>query len=259
MAARLDMVKLTPSRLLDLGCGTGADFMPLQARYPKARLLGVDASAAMLARSIERGSKVKRWLAPLLGTERDLLQADAAALPLASRSIDMVWSNLALQHVAHLDACLGEVRRVLKIGGLFMFSTLGPDTLRELRAACLEAGLGERVHRQLDMHDLGDLLVHAGFAEPVMDMEYIQLTYTDADALLADLIATGGGSALPDRPAGLTTPRQLAKLKAACAARARDGRLSMSMEIVFGHAWKAQPRTAEDGRAVVQFSPKPRR
>ena len=164
---------------------------------------------------------------------------------------------MALHWAADPLAALREFHRVLAVEGLLMFSTLGPDTLDELRAAAGAA----RVHAFADMHDLGDMLVAAGFAEPVMDMERLTVEYADGDALLADLRASGQTCAFA--PAGGRGPRGLAgrgflaALQARLAAQRRGGKLPVSYEVVYGHAWKPAPRRAADGRAIVQFERRP--
>ncbi len=254
MAERLDMVMLKPARLLDLGCGTGADLQPLRARYPDMQMIGIDRSAAMLARAAARTPRWRRWLPGVLGgSQTALVRAEIARLPIAPRSIDMVWSNMTLHWQADLPATLREVQRCVRVGGLFMFSMLGPDTLRELRGALAEAGLPLRAHRFVDMHDVGDMLVEAGFAEPVMDMEHITLTFDTPAALYRDLADTGGFSALAARPRGLLTPRARARLDDALLRLRDDGRLPATMEIIYGHAWRGEPRQTEDGRAIIQF------
>jgi malonyl-CoA O-methyltransferase len=146
------------------------------------------------------------------------------------------------------------MHRVLAIDGLLMFSTLGPDTLRELRDA-LPSGSGERVHRFIDMHDLGDCLLNAGFAEPVMDMEAISLTYTDLDALLHELEQAGATNASIARPRGLTGKSSWQRARANYEHLRTEGRLPVTFEIVYGHAWKAAPKKLEDGRSVIEFKP----
>ena len=143
------------------------------------------------------------------------------------------------------------LRRVLKVGGLLMFSCYGPDTLKELRNAFAARDAAPHVHGFVDMHDLGDMLSVCGYSAPVMDMEVITLTYADAEALLADLRATGQQNVLAERRRGLTGKGVLEGMRAAYEQLRRDGRLPASFEIVYGHAWKAQPRLTEDGRAIV--------
>ena len=134
-----------------------------------------------------------------------------------------------------------------------MFSTLGPDTLKELRQALGEAS--PRVHRFMDMHDIGDMLMAAGFAEPVMDMEVLTLTYGGADNLLKDLRLSGSMNAAQARHRGLSGRKGWQQALAALESARRDGRLPATFEVVYGHAWKARPRTTVDGRAIVDFDP----
>ena len=128
--------------------------------------------------------------------------------------------------------------------------------LRERRAA-LPDRRGERVHRFIDMHDIGDALVQAGFTDPVMDMEIVTLTYPDLDTLLQDLRHSGGANAATSRPRGLSGRREWAEARAAYEHLRRDGRLPATFEIIQGHAWKAPPKTTEDGRSIVRFQPRP--
>jgi malonyl-CoA O-methyltransferase len=238
MLERLDYVRLAPRRVLDAGSGPPQRL--LGTRYPKAEVLAVDFSPAMLRAGAGWRDFFRRRALPVC--------ADIARLPIAHGAVDLVWSNMALHWAADPLAALREFHRVLAVDGLLMFSTLGPDTLAELRSA---AGPG-RVHDFADMHDLGDLLVAAGFAEPVMDMERITLLYGDGAALLADLRASGQTCALPGRQ-GLAGRGFRAGLEAALAAQRRDGKLPVSFEIVYGHAWKAPLKRAADGSAIVRF------
>lgn len=254
MAERLDMVMLKPERLLELGCGSGADLQPLRARYPDALMTALDRSASMLDLAAARIPRWRRWLPGVLGgSQTGFVRADIARLPIAPRSQDMVWSNLVLHWLPDLPAALREVQRTVRVGGMFMFSMLGPDTLAELRAALGESGLTGRAHRFIDMHDVGDMLVEAGFAEPVMDMEHITLTFGEPAGLYRDLADTGSMGALAARPRGLLTPRARARLDTALMRRADAGRLPATMEIIYGHAWIGEPRQIEDGRAIVRF------
>jgi malonyl-CoA O-methyltransferase len=247
MLERLDYVKLAPGRVLD--AGSGPPQRALGKRYPAAEVIALDFAVSML-RSGKKRLLERSAPKPVCG--------DLARLPLAGGSVELVWSNMALHWAAEPLAALREFHRVLATGGLLMFSTLGPDTLAELRAA---AG-GERVHAFADMHDLGDMLVAAGFAEPVMDTERVTLLYESGAALLADLRASGQTFALA-APAG--APRRglagrgfRAALERGLAAQRRDGGLAVRYEVVYGHAWKPEPRRAPDGRAIVQFARAPR-
>ena len=242
MLERLDYVKLAPRLVLDAGSGPARDARALAKRYRKADVLAVDFSQAMLHAGRPRLRFFQR-------RPPKPVCADLARLPLASATLGLVWSNMALHWAADPVAALREFHRVLAIEGLLMFSTLGPDTLAELRSA---AG-GARVHAFADMHDLGDMLVAAGFAEPVMDLERITMVYADGEALLADLRASGQTCALMGRERGLAGRRFRAALTQKLAAQRGAGGLSVSYEVVYGHAWKAAPRRAADGRAIVQF------
>lgn len=247
MLERLDYMKLVPRRILDAGSGPGRDERSLAKRYSKAQVIALDFSERMLR---QRRGFVSRLLAV---NDKHSLCGNFERLPIAPASVGMVWSNMALHWAADPLAALREFHRVLEADGLLMFSTLGPDTLAELRHA---AG-AMRVHAFADMHDLGDMLVASGFAEPVMDMERLTLVYPDGAALLADLRAGGQTSARADRPRGLTGRGFLAALHAGLAEQLRDGKLPVSFEVVYGHAWRAparrKPNQTEDGRAIVQF------
>lgn len=255
MAERLGYIRYEPARVLDFGCGLGRDFALLAQHYPGAEHLGVDVALPLLQRARRSRSLVQRLLPFAQRAAPRLVCADGQALPLRGGSVQMVWSNLALNWFADPLPPLGEMNRVLDVGGMLMFSTLGPDTLKELRAV-LPAESGERVHRFIDMHDLGDALLRAGFAEPVMDMETITLTYRSLDGMLTDLRRSGATNASTARPRGLSGRAGWARARTAYEALRREDGLPATFEIVFGHAWKAAPKTAADGRAIVRFQPK---
>ena len=231
MLERLDLVKLSPRRVLD--AGSGPPQRALVKRYPAAPVIALDFAVEMLRAS--RFGWFRKKPLPLCG--------DLSKLPLADGSVDLAWSNMALHWMAEPLAALRELHRALGANGLLMFSTLGPDTLKELRAA---AG-AERVHAFTDMHDLGDMLVACGFSAPVMDMEMLTITYRDADALLADLRASGQTSARADRARGLAGRRFAERLRGALGAAP-----SATFEVVYGHAWKGAPRGAEPAK-TIQF------
>jgi len=250
MQERLDYVKLEPNRILDLGCSRGGSFAGLTARYPQAELLGLDLAPAMLAQDQAPAGWLRRLgLAKSAGPQR--LAADAAKLPLKTRSTALIWSNLLLHWLDDPLPVLAEAHRVLEVGGLLMFSTLGPDSLKELRTAFADGYA--HTQRFIDMHDLGDMLVGCGFADPVMDMEVITLTYADLDAMFADLRAAGSGCAMVARRHGLSGRRAWAAARAAYEELRRDGKLPATFEVVYGHAWKAEAKQTADGRAIVRF------
>jgi len=256
MDERLDYIRIEPRRILDLGCGPGADLPAFAERYPGVPRVGIDSAPAMLAQARGETGLIKRLLRFGKPAEPDFVCADARALPLARGSVSLAWSNLMLQWLHDPLPALKEIHRVLEVGGMLMFSTLGPDTLKELRAA-LPPSDAEHLHRFIDMHDLGDALVGAGFSDPVMDMEMLTLTYAELDDLLEDLRSSGAANAAVGRPRGLSGRKEWADARAAYERLRRDGRLPASFEVIQGHAWKAAPKTTEDGRSIVRFQPRP--
>lgn len=254
MAARFDYIRLAPERIIDAGCGTGRDLPLLRTRFPQAQLVGCDLSLAMLRRAAV-GRSLGRRLRAMLSGERvpQLVAADLAALPFAAASASLVWSNLAIAWSDDLARSFADWYRVLAPGGLVMFSTYGPDTLRELREA-LAPHVG--VHDFSDMHDIGDVLVHAGFADPVMDMELIVLEYGDLAAVVRDLRASGQRNVLAARTRGLFGPRSWSRVAERYERRrATNGKLPATFEIIYGHAWRAQPRRTADGRSIIELKP----
>jgi malonyl-CoA O-methyltransferase len=261
MLERLDLFRATPRRVLDAGSALGPRVAGLRARYPDAEIVALDGVWAR-ARRAAAGSgslaaRARRWLGA--GAREHHVCADFAALPFAPASFDMVWSNLGLNAAPDLARALADWQRVLTTGGLVLFTCFGPDTLRELREASGAAMPGHRVHAFVDMHDIGDMLVAAGAADPVMDVERLTLTYERFDALVRDLRAAGATNALAARPRGLATPRAWARRVAAYEDRRTDARLPVTIELIYGHAWKAPPRVAADGRAIIKFAPESRR
>jgi malonyl-CoA O-methyltransferase len=238
---RLDYVRLEPRRILDLGCGTGYAVQPLHRRYRRAEVVALDFALPMLQQARRRGSWLRR---------PHCLCADAESLPLAEGSVDLILSNATLQWCNDLNGTFRECLRVLRPGGLLMFTTFGPDTLKELRAAWSEVDGHSHVSPFPDMHDLGDALVRTRFADPVMDAERLTVTYARLADLMADLKSLGAHNATDRRPRGLTAPRRLAALEAAYEVYRSDGRLPATYEVVFGHAWAPEQKPAEDGVAI---------
>jgi len=252
LLAHLDPIRIEPRRMLDLGCGTGEQMARLRKRYPRAALVAVDVALPMLREARGRTP----WWRRTLGRSAPLLAcADAELLPLAASCAELAFSNLLLQW-CDPPAAFTEAARVLATGGLFLFSTFGPDTLRELRAAYAESGGGDHVHAFVDMHDLGDALVAAGFTDPVMEMETLTLEYSTVEALAADLRGGGGRNALAGRPRGLGGRDRWRRMAERYETRRRGAILPATYEVVYGHAWKAAPRRTADGRAIVDFHPR---
>ena len=266
MQERLEYIKLQPHWIIDAGCGPGADLTALRSRYPQAAVLGLDLSSAMARRAqgdVPAASGWKRWLpqglldaanaaarATLSGPAAGVVQGDYAKLPFAGAAFDLLWSNLALQWHATPDQVFPEWQRVLKVGGLLMFSTLGPDTLRELRMSAKPAATLDFV----DMHDFGDMLVASGFETPVMDAETLTVTYKTPQALLRDVRRWGGEPRSGLGPVGLggraAYAGQLAELERQ---RRPDGTIPLTFEVIYGHAWKAPVKTTPEGYGVIRL------
>jgi malonyl-CoA O-methyltransferase len=253
LLAHLDPMRVAPARLLDLGSGPGAFFEPLAKRFADAEIVAIDLAFNML-RVAQR--RTPWWRRALVARAPRLICADAERLPLRGASAQLVFSNLALQWCAPA-AVFAECARVLETGGLMLFSTFGPDTLKELRSAFSAVDAHPHVGRFTDMHDIGDLLVHSGFADPVMQMEMLTLTYDDARAMAHDLKAIGATNATVGRRRGLTGRRRFERALAALDAmpgRAPDGRIPATFEVIYGHAWKVAPRRTPEGHAIVTFA-----
>jgi malonyl-CoA O-methyltransferase len=237
---RLELVRLAPAVVLDLGAGDGQGARTLKDRYPRAQVLALDLSLKMLQHAARR-QRLWRSFGRVLG--------DAHRLPLRDASVDLVFSNLTLEWCADPDAVFAEVRRILRPGGLLSFTTLGPDTLKELREPWRRLDDYPHVHRFIDMHDLGDALMRARFAEPVMDVERLTVTYTGFEALRRELKSTGSRNLAQGRRRGLagrTYRRGLDELRGGLM---RGGVLPVSLEVVYGHAWAGElakaPSTTE--------------
>ena len=265
MMQRLDVVKLVPHAILDAGCGTGEAVGELSARYPGARVIGLDAALPMVNAArmrARRGNSLLRRLLSPLRTKAAMAAplfvcADVNALPLEGVAFDMIWSNLTLQWLNDLPRVFAEFRRTLKVGGLLTFTTLGPDTLKELRGAFARADGHTHVNRFVDMHDLGDMLVQSGFADPVMGMEQMTLTYADPRALLAELKAIGATNATRGRPRGLMGKARWQRMLAALERMRRDGRIPATFEVIYGHAWKGEPKRTAEGHPIVKLQRRP--
>ncbi len=239
----LDPLNITASRVVDLGAGTGRHARPLEQRFPKARILLVDAAEGMLRTARGR----QRWL-----SRQRCVCADAARLPFADGSLDFVFSNLMLQWILPPDPVFAAVQQALRPEGLFLFSTLGPDTLREVRQAWAAVDDAVHVNAFMDMHDVGDGLIKAGLHAPVMDVEHITMTYADAGSALRDLRGIGVRNANSGRAGGLTGPRRWRAFLEAWEAQAVDGRVPLTYEVVYGHAWKpAAELRPQDGSTVA--------
>ncbi|PRY05574.1 methyltransferase domain-containing protein [Paraburkholderia sp. BL25I1N1] len=268
MRERLDFIKVMPASVLDAGCGAGEDIPALRERFPEAPVFGSDLSHGMLMRALQHDSGDTSWrrflpasLGKALGARGPrFAQADFSALPFAAGAFEFIWSNLALHWHSRPDLVFPEWQRVLKVNGLLMFSTLGPDSLKELRGAYAEVeaahGVPSRKHviDFVDMHDLGDMLVESGFEIPVMDQEVLTITYKSPQSLLADVRRWGAYPFEREASSSAAVRRVHKALLAALEARRRaDGTIALTFEVIYGHAWKAVPRTTAEGHGIVRI------
>jgi len=235
LLTRLDAFAFAPAVVLDLGAGTGRVTARLKRRYPRARAIALDLSLGML----QEARRHQRWRRRF-----DRVCGDAQRLPLASASVDLVFSNLMLQWCEPPDQALAEVRRVLKPDGFFAFSTFGPATLGELRSAWAAADGYSHVNHFLDVHDVGGALMRAGLSEPVLDVDRLEVSYPGVLALMRDLKAIGAHNVTQGRPRSLLGRAHLARMQQAYEERRRAGVLPATFEVIYGASWGAAGRLA---------------
>jgi malonyl-CoA O-methyltransferase len=243
---RLELMLIEPKVVLDIGCGTGVATMELAKHYRKAQVIALDFALPMLHETRKRGSWLRR---------PRCLCADLEHLPLADNSVDLIYSNAAIQWSNDLDHTFSEFMRVLRPGGVLAFTNFGPDTLKELRMAWAEVDGGSHVGQFLDMHDMGDALLNSSFTEPVLDVDRMMLTYDQVDGLMRDLKTLGANNVNRDRSRGLTGRKRMAAMRDAYEQFRRDGKLPASYEVIYGHAWvpdnKQVQQPSDDGIAMV--------
>ncbi len=260
MLERLQLVKLDPQRVIDAGSGRGADLTVLKNNYAHAHVIGIDASHGLLkqAQKAQTASSlfVRRLFAWVQGNEStnaDLICGDFCNVPLADQSAELVWSNMALHWHSEPDQVFKEWRRLLRTHGLLMFSCFGPDSLKEIRHAFDDVDEAPHTLPFVDMHDFGDMLVNAGFATPVMDMEVITLTYTSVTQLMSEVRALGGNplrtksKGLMGKSAWQRACQKLEQLRGA------DGRIPLTLEIIYGHAFKPELKKKDPGVSIIKF------
>jgi malonyl-CoA O-methyltransferase len=253
---RLDLVKIKPKRIVDLGVGTGRNLSLLSKRYPEAQLIAVDIATGMLKQarqSYRQRQGLKRWLPTK--NKPYYLAGDAENLPLADNSVDFIFANLTLQW-CDPRASFAEIQRVLKADGLVMFSTLGPDTLHELRQSWAQVDDYPHVNMFYDMHDVGEAMTEAALTGMVLDTDHYILTYSTAMALMKDLKILGARNVNRARRRGLTGKLSLEKVQQFYEAFRQDNVLPATYEVVFGHAWgglKAQT-ISDDGSINIPIS-----
>jgi malonyl-CoA O-methyltransferase len=253
MFDRLGLIKVLPQTILDAGCGTGHGSFQLQKRFRSAHVFSLDLALGMLKQTYVQQS----WLSKMFGQKR-LVCADIEHLPIAENSMDVVWSNLALQWCNDLDQSFTEISRILKPNSLLIFSTFGPDTLKELRTASNNGKT--HVSRFIDMHDIGDALTRNGFSAPVLDVERYTLTYDDVKSVMTDLKSIGANNATQGRGRGLTGKSFFKNLAEQYEQFRVDGKLPATFEVIYGHAWT--PEAKQDnglGEGISPISFRPRR
>ena len=238
-----EALRIRPAISLDLGSGTGYGSIQLGRRFKKTRVLQADLSENMLR---EARGKTARFFS------RDhFLCADAVSLPLADHVVDLVFSNAMLQWRQAPDSVFAEIRRVLKPGGLFVFSSLGPDTLHELRESWRAVDDHVHVNAFVDMHDIGDALTRNGLADPVLSTEHLTLTYSDARQLMRELKHTGAVNINAGRRRSLTGKHRWRRMLKRYEVYRRDGALPVTCEVIYGHAWAlGTPRGDKAARPI---------
>lgn len=236
---RLHYLKINPRYVLDLGCGTGIFSALLKKQYPQAQIIGLDLAYEMLTLANKKQGWRRKW---------HLVNADMTALPFPSGLFDLVFANQVIHWIQPLSTVLRELNRVMNIEGCLMFSTLGPDTFKELKQAWLKADNYAHTNDFIDMHDIGDCLLGERFLDPVVDMEVLKVHYTSLKQLVRSLKAQGVRNINQARNAGLTGKgswqRFEAGYKTLCTT---DAKYPLSYEVVYGHAWKGEQRRINDG------------
>jgi malonyl-CoA O-methyltransferase len=242
----LDVIKITPQIILEIGAATGYCATALAQRYPRAPILLLDYSPAMLGYARR---KLRRWR-----SRERYVGGSAEKLPLANGSIDFIFSSLTFHWCNDLDTVFAECIRVLKPNGLLLFSSLGPDTLRELRDAWSSVDSSPHVNMFIDMHDVGDALIRAGFASPILECDKIIVNYDRVDALMRDLRRTGSANSISGRKKNFSTRRDFAHMVKTYESFRVDSKLPATFEVVYAHGWKPERGSrAQDGSTVATF------
>ena len=245
---RLDYIRMQPEMIIDIGTGTGFGLSALAGKYPESGIIGLDLSEGMLKKAYggisEKSSGVN-------ASKIKMLCADAEILPLKENSCDLIFSNLTLQWCNDLNNTFKEFSRVLKPGGLLLFTSFGPDTLIELRSSWAAVDDFQHVSGFIDMHHVGDALLNAGLADPVMDTENFTLTYSDVYKLMRDLKAVGARNAVYGRNHSLTGKQHLKAMIEEYEKYRCDGVIPATYEVVYGHAWAPDPGSQSESVDVT--------
>lgn len=246
LIARLALMKNNPKRILDLGAGTGNAHESLLERYPDAEIVSVDLAHHMLEKFRQHAK-----------FSENAICADSHKIPLKDNCVDMIFSSLMLQWCNDLNLVFAELQRILKPEGLLIFSTLGPDTMRELREAWSQVDEEVHVHNYIDMHDIGDVMLTQGLVDPVMDMEKVTIEYPEVITIMRDIKHIGAHNMHGKRRKTLTGKTKLKKLIAAYEKfRNESGKYPLTYEVVYGHAWGSdkQPNLHQDGEVHIPLA-----
>ncbi len=236
---RLDYLKMTPTRILDLGCGSGRFSRALKKKYPKAKIIALDISMQMLQTAKSKQGWRTKW---------DLVCSDILKLPFANESFDLVFSNQATHWAGNTQILFAELHRIMAVGGCLMFSTLGPDTFKELKTVFKAIDNYAHVNEFLDMHDIGDNLLQGQFVDPVMDMEFLIIRYSSVNDLLYSLKQQGVKNIHPNRKPGLSGRHFLQRISLEYQRQyEQDGKIPLTYEVVYGNAWRAEPKNQKVG------------
>ena len=229
---QLDYIRITPRSIIDLGSGTGTASRILIKKFKKASIFQLDIAVSMLKHAQAQIKLPRRWF-----EKKRMVCGDIERLPIANNSVDLAFSSLALQWSMQPDVCFREIRRIMKPGGLFLFSTLGPDTLRELRQAFAAISDTPHVNGFLDIHDVGNLLSSNGFSDPVLEADRITVEYDDLRSLMKDLKGVGASNVSQQRSRGLLGKQKLMKLREQYELFRVKDKLPATYEVIIGHAW----------------------
>jgi len=249
MTDRLDYIKLTPKQILDIGYGLGIDYQLLSKQYSQAKIYAIDLAINMLKQYGGKPQVLQSIISKIIAKfykNNKLICANAVNLPITSQSMDLVWSNLTLPYISDLKSYFTEINRVLKLGGTFLVSGLGVESLHQLRQ------LGLSTYNFPDMHLIGDILVEVGFTNPVTDIDIIQLEYDSLAQLLTDIRSFGGGAVLRNS----LTKSTYKNLEANFRQMTSNGKFPLTLEVFYAHAWKDRIRKdLVSGRSVISFHP----
>jgi len=246
---RLDYINFQPKNILDVGSGTGTCSYQLATKYNKSKIFMMDFATSMLQQAKKKRTWTERW-----SSRYQFIGGDAAALPFADNSMDMIFSNLAMQWCDDLAQVFSEFKRVLKPDGMLLFSTFGPDTLKELNQCWQQVDGYQHVNNFIDLHEIGDALLKVGFSDPVMDMEMITVTYPDVISIMRDLKQIGAHNVNQHRAKGLTGKSTIKKLHTEYEVYRNDDVLPVSHEVIYGHAWIPENKDQMQECGVQQVS-----